>query len=104
MLNPFQAALALVATAPVNLPTGAATVQDAAIERSIQRGSEMYQFDRAAWVTSDDIQARLPIDRAGEVGGWIVTASNASYHVDYFGKGSAADRVVYSADESNGKV
>lgn len=104
MANLFRAAFALAATALVSLPTTAATVQGAGIERATQRGAEMYQFDRAAWATSDDIQARLPVARAIEIGGWIVTASNTRYHVDYFGKGAAADRVVYSADESDGTI
>lgn len=68
------------------------------LQRSIDRGRTMYLYDRAAWVTSDDIIIRLPQNRGPEVGGWIVTPRVSGFHLDYFGKDSDADRVVYSAD------
>jgi len=68
------------------------------IQRSVDRGRKMYLYDRAAWVTSDDIITRLPQARAPEVGGWIVTPGVTGFHVDYFGKNGDADRVVYAAD------
>jgi hypothetical protein len=58
----------------------------------------MYLFDRAAWLTSDDVLARLPADRQAEIGGWIVTPLANGVHVDYFGKDAAANRVIYGAD------
>jgi hypothetical protein len=58
----------------------------------------MYLFDRAAWITSDDVLARLPRNRQAEIGGWIVTPSAEGVHVDYFGKDDAADDVIYGAD------
>lgn len=79
----------------VAAPTPAA---DGSIQHAIDRGKTMYDYDRAAWVTSDDIVTRLPLDRAAEVGGWIVTPGANGLHVDYIGKSAAADRVVYSAD------
>jgi len=71
---------------------------DPSIQRAIDRGGMMYRFDRAAWVTSDDLMSRLPQNRQTEVGGWIVTPAATGVHVDYFGKGAAADRAIYSAD------
>jgi len=68
------------------------------LDRAIDRGKTLYVFDRAAWLTSDDVLARLPPDRQGEVGGWIVTPLADGVHVDYFGKDAAANRVVYGAD------
>jgi hypothetical protein len=58
----------------------------------------MYLFDRAAWLTSDDVLARIPADRQAEFGGWIVTPLADGVHVDYFGKDAAADHVIYGAD------
>lgn len=78
-------------------PAGAAT-QESPTQQATSRGNMMYAYDRAAWVTSDDLIARLPRARDGEVGGWIVTALPNALHVDYFGKDAAADRVVYAAD------
>lgn len=77
--------------------------QDASIQRAIERGKTMYLYDRAAWVTTDDLGTRLPQNRLTEIGGWVVTSSASGLHVDYFGKDSAADRVIYSADV-NGKT
>jgi len=69
-----------------------------AVERAEMRGTALFWYDRAAWVTSDDLQARLPVERYAEIGGWIVTPAAGGYHVDYLGQGEAAERVVYSAD------
>src|SRR4051812_18268024 len=77
---------------------------DNPIGRAADRGTTMYLFDRAAWLTSDDVLARLPSDRQGEVGGWIVTPLADGVHVDYFGKDAAADHVVYGADVKDGAV
>lgn len=64
----------------------------------------MYLFDRAAWLTSDDLVSRLPKDRHAEIGGWVVTPTGGGVHVDYFGQDAASDRVVYSADVIQGVV
>lgn len=58
----------------------------------------MYLFDRAAWMTSDDLRTRLPESRHGEIGGWIVTPSATGLRIEYFGKEATADRIIYSAD------
>lgn len=70
----------------------------------MDRGRTMYLYDRAAWLTSDDLVKRLSRDRQPEIGGWIVTPAVGGLHVDYFGQGAAADRVIYSADVKNGAV
>jgi hypothetical protein len=88
------AAVALFATTQVSF--GAA--QGNSLESAIDRGEAMYLYDRAAWVSSDDAVARLPAERQVEVGGWVVTPAANGLHVDYFGKGQAADRVVYAVD------
>ena len=64
----------------------------------------MFLYDRAAWIASDDATARIPSARQVEVGGWVVTSTATGFHVDYFGKDSGAERVVYSADLNDGKV
>lgn len=75
-----------------------------AVQRAIDRGRTMYVYDRAAWVTSDDLLARLPQDRRTQVGGWIVTPHASGVQVDYFGKDTAADRVIYSADVTGSSI
>ena len=99
LVKAFVAALVFAA-----VPASAEAATDGSMKRTIDRGNTMYQYDRAAWLTSDDILARLPLDRQPEVGGWIVTATANGLHVDYFGKDAAAERVVYSADIVRGAV
>ena len=69
-----------------------------AIEGAMHRGITMFWYDRAAWVTSDDLVANLHAERRSEIGGWVVTPSSNGWHVDYFGRESMADSVIYEAD------
>ena len=77
---------------------GAAPGEAAALRRAERRGLALAQYDRAAWVGTDDLMARLPVERRPEVGGWVVTPRSDGLHVDFFGKGATADRAVYAAD------
>jgi len=79
-----------------NAPPGP---QESAVDRAERRGLAMFMYDRAAWVSSDDLLARLPADRRSEVGGWIVSPTVDRLHVDFFGK-TEPRRVVYSVDVS----
>ncbi len=78
--------------------------QDSVVEHIAARGKVMYLYDRAAWLTTDDMLVRLPQARHSELGGWIVTPVLAGAHVDYFGKNTAANRVIYAADLIDGTV
>lgn len=77
---------------------GATAIDTTAIEHAERRGLALARYDRAAWVSTDDLMSRLPAERRPEVGGWIVTPAPGGLHVDYVGKGAAAERVVYAAD------
>ncbi len=94
----------LVGSAWIAAIASPACAQDAAVDEAARRGTELFWLDRAAWVTSDDIVARLPRERHSEVGGWIVVPAATGYHVYYHGKGSAADSIVYEADVVGNKV
>lgn len=78
--------------------------EQAAVARAEQRGAAIFQYDRAAWITSDDLAARMPASRRMEVGGWIVTPAANGVHVDFFGRGAAAGRALYSADVTGGTI
>ncbi|WCT74085.1 hypothetical protein PQ455_02310 [Sphingomonas naphthae] len=70
-----------------------------AIDEAMRRGVTMFWYDRAAWVTTDDLVAKVSADRLRDLGGWVVTPrDDGGYHVDYIGQGEAADRVIYAAD------
>jgi hypothetical protein len=68
------------------------------------RGKLMYMLDRTAWVTTDDMRARLSVDRRADVGGWVQAPEGNTAPIYYFGKDGAADRVIYSADIQHGAV
>lgn len=78
---------------------GAASGQQSSTETSAQhsarRGTAMFLYDRAAWVSTDDLLVSLPADRRADVGGWIVSPSDKGLRVDYFGK-SDPQRIVFS--------
>ena len=75
-----------------------ALAQEGGIEQAMRLGSALFWYDRAAWVTSDDIVSRLAPDRHSEVAGWIVVPRANGYHVYFHGKDDAADHIVYEAD------
>jgi len=77
----------------------ASTSPESAVGRAERRGLAMFMYDRAAWVSSDDLIARLPADRRSEVGGWIVSPKADKLHVDFFAK-TEPRHVVYSVDVS----
>ena len=97
--------IAFVAVALLAASQGSsAPAQDAWLQRVLDRGKSIYLYDQAAWVTSDDAATRVSTGRQAEVDGWVVTEGPNGLHVDYFGKDKAAERVVYSADVSGGKI
>jgi len=78
--------------------------QSAAVQRAMTRGQMMQVYDQAAWITTDDLLAKLPVPRRGEVGGWVVTPAVQGVHIDYVGKDAHAGQAVYSADVVDGKI
>lgn len=77
---------------------------DSAADQAARRGTELFWLDRAAWVTSDDMAARLPGDRRMEIASWIVVPDGDGYHAYWLGKDEAADSIVYEADMIGNKV
>lgn len=94
-MRKWLAAMSMVLCAA---PLWAGTPPETPVERAMRRGSMMFWYDRAAWVTTDDLEVKLPRDRREDIGGWVVTPKGMGYHVDYVGRGAAADHVVYAAD------
>lgn len=90
----------IMASAALGIVAAAAqtTTPALSLQQVMNRGKAMYLYDRAAWLTYDDLIARLSAERQPEIGGWIVTPSAQGVHVDYFGKDTNAEHVVYAAD------
>lgn len=78
--------------------------QLALVQRAVERGQLMQVYDKAAWITTDDMMAKLPRSRWLEVGGWVVTPAGKGVHIDYIGKGAHAPQAIYSADVVDGKI
>ena len=93
-----SAPLALITACLLCGASAPSTTAETTVQRVARRGITMFWYDRAAWVSSDDLLAKLPANRRSEIGGWIVSPSTNGLHVDYFGK--AVDRVVYAVEVS----
>ncbi len=86
------------------LAASPATAQDdaAALARASERGRIMYAYDRAAWLGTDDMLAKLR-DPATKVAGYIVEGSAETPRLIFFDKG-AEPQAVYIARLADGKL
>ncbi|HEX9966209.1 MAG TPA: hypothetical protein VGB04_14625 [Allosphingosinicella sp.] len=93
---------ALVGAAPANRLSGE---DKARVEAALARGELLYELDRAAWVTTDDMMERLGRKDA-PIKGWVVerAASGGGYAVTYFGDGPAGPVAWYAGAVRDGKV
>ncbi|MEA3054028.1 MAG: hypothetical protein QOG72_2931 [Sphingomonadales bacterium] len=105
-LGAFVLAPALVAAAPAQM-TPAEQVQ---VQAAIDRGRLLFELDQAAWMTTDDMLARLGGRRDVPIKGWVIerTANGDGYVVTYFGDGGDDDdtgpAAFYSGVVRGGKV
>lgn len=56
----------------VSAPCHAAEPDDSAVKRAAERGRLIYELDRAAWVSTDEMLKRFPKPSATGIRGWIV--------------------------------
>lgn len=71
----------------------------------VARGRLLFEIDRAAWVTTDDMQERLPTADQQRVGGWTVEREGAGFAVVYFMLGgNNIRRALYRAHVENRRV
>lgn len=62
----------------------------ARLDWALQRGRLLFDIDRAAWVTTDDLQARVHDFRTLGIRGWTVERDGNGYAVTYYvGEGDA---------------
>ena len=87
---------------------GTATAQTAQertqLDRALQRGRLIFELDRAAWVTTDDVRQRLPSDDRGAVRGWTVERDGGGYAVTYYAGEGDARAAVYRGRVENRRV
>ncbi len=91
------------------LPVQAATPEVPVARQVATTGSIgviLFALDRAAWVATDALKAKLPKDQLAGVGGWVVERGdvNGSLIVTFYrGEGDAA-RAIFVADVRKDKV
>lgn len=91
-LSQFVAAAALGAAAVAPAAPRPNAAEAAGLERVSARGALLFEVDRAAWVTTDDMLAKLGTNRDVPIKGWVVERDGAApraYVVTYFGDGPA---------------
>lgn len=75
-----------------------------AIEWALQRGRLLYDLDRAAWVATDDLVARVPDPAAQGVRGFIVERDGSSFAVTFYGGAEGAPVALYRGSVRRGRV
>jgi len=68
-----------------------------------QRGQLLFEIDRAAWVTTDDLVARIG-PRVSEIKGWTVERDGSAYVVAYYVGEGDARAVLYRGRVENNRV
>ena len=69
-----------------------------------QRGRSLYEIDRAAWVTTDDLRRRMPDLAAAGIRGWTVEREGAGYNVIYYTGEGDARLAAYRARVEDNRV
>ena len=106
MLLAVPQAQAAPPTTPTTPTAPAAPAGDARrLDQVAWLGRMLYTFDRAAWVSTDALLAKVSKDKLAGVGGYVVEPGEGEVlHVTYYmGTGDAA-RAFFVADVRGGKV
>lgn len=74
------------------------------LEWVLERGRLIFELDRAAWVTTDDMHERLPDFVERGVRGWIVEPEQGGYRVIYYAGEGAELTAVYSGRVKDRRV
>lgn len=69
-----------------------------------QRGRLIYELDRAAWVTTDDLRERIRDPQAAGLRGWTVERDGSAYVVSYYAGDGDARGVAYRGRVENRRV
>jgi len=69
-----------------------------------QRGQMLFEIDRAAWVTTDDLAARIADLRSSGIRGWTVERDGQGYVVVYYTGEGAARVALYRGRVENNAV
>ena len=86
-------------------PAAAQTAGEGAqLERTFERGRLIFALDRAAWVATDDMMARVPDPAGAGMRGYIVERDGSALAVVFYGGPREAPLAFYRARVENSRV
>jgi hypothetical protein len=77
--------------------------EQVAIDQAERRGQLIYAYDRAAWLASDDLKAKMP-DSLTKAGGWIVDGPATTPELVFIDRAQPVPHAIYVADFKDGKL
>lgn len=100
------AAAMVFALAAIGCPASAQrTIPSADLATVSARGQAIYDYDQAAWHTTDTMVAQhLPDAVMGAIRGWVVEPQGDALRVSYFGLTGDTPYAIYVADYAHGRV
>jgi len=97
--------LALLLAFCLAAPASAQTPEERTrLDWALQRGRLLFEIDRAAWVTTDDLQERVRDIRSQGIMGWTVERAGPAYLVTYYAGAGNARVAVYRGRVQNRRV
>ena len=105
----MKRALLLLAALALTVAPAAAREggREAKLRAIAERGRILFEIDRAAWITTDDLMRRAPEAKSWPVQGWVVERdgdSQTSYVVTFFGEGASGPAAWYVGKVRDNKV
>ena len=98
-------ALAALFLAAPSAPAVAQTAEERAqLDWVLERGRLLYALDRAAWVATDDLLARMPDPESLGLAGYIVEEAGEGYAVTFHGGPRDRPVALYVARVEDGRV
>lgn len=102
MLRRILAALLLALAA---VPAAAQTAEERTrLDWALERGRLLFEIDRAAWVTTDDLREHVADPGAAGIRGWTVEPEGGGYVVTYYAGEGDARAAVYRGRVENRRV
>jgi hypothetical protein len=78
--------------------------EEAGLARAIDRGQLIYQYDQAAWITTDAMLEELPDPGKAGILGWLVEPRGDGLTVIYYGARDGRPHAIFSGDVKGNKV
>jgi len=93
----FSAAIVCGSSVTAKTPEVLTAVEQLQLRDNLNRGRQIYDYDQAAWHTTDAMVEHVPEAQRARVQGWVVTPASGGHKATYFGREGDRRFVVYSA-------